>query len=117
MRVSRLVSLVAAGALALAGVAAGAAPASAAGTGSISGAIYSSNNIGQAGVTVSLEEPITGVASGLSTVTDAVGNWSIDTAPAADYVVHYTGPIEGYADDLTTLDLSLIHISEPTRPY
>ena len=109
MRVPRLVSLVAAGVLALAGVAAGSAPASAAGTGSISGLIYSSNYIGQAGVTVSLEEPVTGAATGLSTATDDYGNWSIDTAPAADYVVHYTGPIEGYADDLVSLDSARVY--------
>jgi hypothetical protein len=104
MRVSRITTLVAAGALALVGVLTGSAPASAAGTGSISGYLASSNFIGQAGVTVTLEEPITGVSTGLSTVTDEFGNWTLDPVPEAEYVVHYSGPIEGYADNLVTLD-------------
>ena len=104
MRVSRFTTLVAAGALALAGVLAGSGPAAAVGTGSISGYLASSNFIGQAGVTVTLEEPVTGAATGLSTVTDEFGNWTIDPVPEADYVVHYSGPIEGYANDLVALD-------------
>jgi hypothetical protein len=49
------------------------------------------------------------VAAGLSTVTDAYGNWTIDPVPAAEYVVHYTGPVEGYADDLVGLDSARVY--------
>jgi hypothetical protein len=109
MRVSRVASLVAAGAIALTATLTGAGPASAVGTGSLSGALYSSNFIGQAGVTVTLEEPVTGTATGLSTTTDSTGQWTIDPVPAADYVVHYSGPMEGYSSDLTTLDLATVY--------
>ena len=103
MRVSRVASLVAAGALALTAVLTGAGSASAAGVGSISGVVYSSNSVPQAGITVSLDDPFTGTPTGRSTTTDSTGQWTLDTVPVGPYAVHYSGPVEGYAPDLTTL--------------
>jgi len=103
MRVARLVSAVAAGALGLTSLLALAPAASAAATGSVTGSIYSTNVIGLSDVTVSLEEPVTGAATPYSAQTDQWGSWSIAGVAVGDYVVHYTGRVSGYSPDLTDL--------------
>lgn len=91
-------------ALALGALALPMTAAHAAGVGTLSGGVYSSNNYGINGVTVSLETPVTGAPTGLSAVARADGGWQIDNIPEGDYVVHYSGAVTGYALDATTLD-------------
>ena len=76
----------------------------AAGVGAIGGGVLSATYNGIGGVTVTLDDATTVTSSGLTTVTDSSGSWQLDAVPEGTYLIHYTGPFDGYAPDLASFD-------------